>query len=174
MRPASIIIRVGRVIDLQKQRGSGSLLNSFRYAFNGLRYCLSTQRNMRIHFSMAILVSIFGCFYGLSAIEWIVLYCTITFVIVCEMVNTAIENAVDAATRKYDDNARIAKDVAAGAVVVAAILAVLVAGFLFLHMDKLWVAFSRIFSSPWYVMGLVLLLLLLFIWIFKPGRRKRK
>lgn len=103
----------------------GGLLRSFRFAFRGLYYAVKTQRNMRIHISMAVLVSVFGLLYRLAPLEWIALYFTITFVIVCEMLNTAVENCVDTATKEYNKHAEIAKDVAAGAVVVAALLAVI-------------------------------------------------
>lgn len=158
------------------KKGAGSLLDSFRYAFRGLRYAVKTQRNMRIHISMAALVSVFGLFYQLAPVEWIALYMTITFVIVCEMLNTAVENCVDTATEEYSKYAEIAKDVAAGAVVVAALLAVIVAAFLFLDPARLGPAFGRLLSSPAYAGGVVVLTLLLLWWISraKQGERNQK
>ncbi|HIV02502.1 MAG TPA: diacylglycerol kinase family protein [Candidatus Aphodoplasma excrementigallinarum] len=158
------------------KKGAGSLLDSFRYAFRGLRYAVRTQRNMRIHISMAALVSLFGLFYQLAPVEWIALYMTITFVIVCELLNTAVENCVDTATEEYSKYAEIAKDVAAGAVVVAALLAVVVAAFLFLDPARLGPAFGRLLSSPVCTVGVCVLTFLLLWWISraKRGEIRRK
>lgn len=87
----------------------GGLLRSFRFAFRGLYYAVKTQRNMRIHISMAVLVSVFGLLYRLAPLEWIALYFIITFVIVCEMLNTAVENCVDTATKEYNKHAELQK-----------------------------------------------------------------
>lgn len=152
----------------------GGLLRSFRFAFRGLYYAVKTQRNMRLHISMAVLVSVFGLLYRLAPLEWIALYFTITFVIVCEMLNTAIENCVDTATQEYNKHAEIAKDVAAGAVVVAALLAVVVAAFLFLDSTRLALAFETLLSNPVYTVGVGVLTLLLLWWVSSTNKGKFK
>ena len=156
------------------KKNTGTLLNSFRYAFCGLYYAVKTQRNMRIHLSMAVLVSVFGLLYRLAPLEWIALYFTVTFVIVCEMINTAIENCVDTATKDYNKHAKTAKDVAAGAVVVAAFLAVIVAAFLFLDPARLAPAFDRLFANPIYIVGVPVLTLLLLWWVFSVKTEENK
>lgn len=147
-----------------------SIVRSFKYAIAGLLYTLKTQRNMRIHFSAAALVIAFGCFYGLSAVEWVALGFTITFVIVCEMLNTAVENAVDVATSSYHKKAKVAKDVAAGAVLMAAVLAVAVAILLFCDLAKLGAAIQHILSNTWYIGGFLVGIVLAICWIL-AGKR---
>jgi len=103
-----------------------SLLWSFNYAIEGIAYALRTQRNMRIHVAAAAVVLIASLFFGVSRLEFIAVCLAITFVLVAELVNTALEAAVDVSTQGWDPVAKIAKDVAAGAVFVAAINALAV------------------------------------------------
>lgn len=104
-----------------------STLKSFTWAFEGIVYVLRTQRNMKIHFAIAIVVFGGSLFFQLSRIELIALLLTISFVLVMEMINTAVEAAIDTFGTAFDPMAKIAKDVAAGAVLIAAINAVAVA-----------------------------------------------
>ncbi len=113
-------------------RHRGTLRSSFRYAFSGLWWTLKTQRNMRIHLALGIVAGLLGIVLGLSSGEFAVLALTITVVMAAEMVNTVIEAAVDLASPEYHPLAKIAKDVAAGAVLLTAIGAVVVGLFLFL------------------------------------------
>ena len=85
---------------------------------------LRTQRNMRIHFAIAAVVLIAAIVLGVSKLELIALLLSITFVLVAEMINTAIEGAIDVATTSFDPMAKLAKDIAAGAVLIAAVNAV--------------------------------------------------
>lgn len=144
-------------------------LASFIYAYKGIRHTVNTQQNMRFHLSIALLVSIFSYFYKLVGLEWLALMFTITFVIVCEMINTAVENAVDIATKDFNENARVAKDVAAGAVMVASVLAVTVAVILFLKPHRLHSAFSLIFSNIYYVLLFIVVAVLLAWWVFRKS-----
>jgi len=102
------------------------LVDSFNYAIKGIIYSIRTQRNMKIHMLSTILVLTAAFFYDLSKIELLIITITITLVIVAEMINTAVECAIDATTNFYHPLAKIAKNVAAGAVLVTAINAVLV------------------------------------------------
>jgi len=102
------------------------LISSFKYAFAGLWYALRTQRNIRIHFATAIGIAILGGFLGLDWTQWAVLTLTIGFVLIAEMFNTAAEAAMDAATPYYHPLVKIAKDVAAGGVLLASIVSVIV------------------------------------------------
>jgi len=103
------------------------LLDSFNYAIAGIVHALKTQRNMRIHFTAAFLVLGLGLFFRLSPRDLLILFFAITLVIVAEMFNTAIEAVVDLYTKEFHPLARIAKNVAAGAVLMAAINSVIVA-----------------------------------------------
>ncbi len=104
---------------------------SVRDAADGILYTLRTQRNMRLHGTMTLLVLVFGLFLQVPALEVLFLLSAIAFVVVTEMVNTGIETTVDMITGHYNDQARIAKNVAAGAVLTASIYA-LVVGYLVL------------------------------------------
>ena len=108
------------------RRGAPSLLESFNFAFEGIIHVLRTQRNMRIHFLAAAAVLVAALATGVSRLELIVLLLAIAFVIIAEMINTAIEGAVDVSTTSFDPNAKLAKDIAAGAVLIATVNAVAV------------------------------------------------
>jgi diacylglycerol kinase (ATP) len=103
-----------------------SIIESFNYAIEGVVHVLRTQRNMRIHFVIAVAVLITAAAVGVSKIELIVLLLSITFVLVAEMINTAVEGTIDAATTSFDPMAKLAKDIAAGAVLIASVNAVAV------------------------------------------------
>ena len=120
------------------------LIDSFNYAIEGIIYSVRTQRNMRIHLLMTIIILTLCFFYDLNKIELLIITITITMVIVAEMVNTAIECAIDATTNYYHPLAKIAKNVAAGAVLITALNAVLVGYIIFA--DRL-MPFSRIILS---------------------------
>jgi undecaprenol kinase/diacylglycerol kinase (ATP) len=101
----------------------------FGYAFHGLWWTLRTQRNMRVHALAALLVTLAGFFLHVSAVEFAMLYVAITGVVIAEMFNTVCELCVDLASPEYHPLARIAKDVAAGAVLLSALLAVVIGVF---------------------------------------------
>jgi diacylglycerol kinase (ATP) len=101
-------------------RRAPSVLDSFNYAFEGIIHVLRTQRNLRIHFAVAVAVLVAALAANVSKIELIALLLSITFVLIAEMLNSAIEGAIDATTTSFDPNAKLAKDVAAGAVLIAA------------------------------------------------------
>ena len=103
-----------------------SLLESFNYAFEGIIHVLRTQRNMRIHFLVAVVVLVAALATGVDKLELIALLIAIAFVLIAEMVNTAIEGAIDVATTSFDPMAKLAKDIAAGAVLIATVVAVAV------------------------------------------------
>lgn len=110
-----------------------SLFHSFRFAFNGLGIAFKNERNLRIHFCMAGVVLLFAFILKISKIEWIILLLTITLVIFAELLNTAIEAVVDLICKdEYHHYGKIAKDVAAGAVLLTSLTAVLVGAIIFL------------------------------------------
>jgi diacylglycerol kinase (ATP) len=103
-----------------------NVLDSFNYAFEGIIHVLRTQRNMRIHFVVAVVVLILALIVDVSKMELIALLISITFVLIAEMLNSAIEGAIDVSTTTFDPNAKLAKDVAAGAVLIATVNAIAV------------------------------------------------
>jgi diacylglycerol kinase (ATP) len=109
-----------------RQLRSPSILQSFNYAFEGVIHVLRTQRNMRIHFAVATVVLVLAFAYDVSKFELIALLLAIGFVLIAEMANTAIEATIDVATTSFDPLAKLAKDIAAGAVLIASTVAVVV------------------------------------------------
>src|SRR5437867_12138918 len=109
-----------------RPRRAPNILESFNYAFEGIIHVLRTQRNMRIHFTIAAAVLIAGLATDLDRLELIALLLAIAFVLIAEMINTAVEAAIDVATTAFDPMAKLAKDIAAGAVLIATVTAVAV------------------------------------------------
>ena len=107
-------------------RGLRKLARSFDHAFVGFRHAVQTQQNIRIHLGAAVAVAVLGFYLGLDFTQWALLVLTIGFVLVAEMFNTVAEVAMDAATPHYHPLVKIAKDVAAGAVLIASIVSVIV------------------------------------------------
>ncbi|HEX3328655.1 MAG TPA: diacylglycerol kinase [Gaiellales bacterium] len=108
------------------RREASGLVNSFNYAFEGIIYVVRTQRNMRIHFIVALSVLPLGVLLGVSRIEMLALILAVAFVLLMEMANTALEMTIDVATPAFDPRARAAKDIAAGMVLVSAVTALFV------------------------------------------------
>jgi diacylglycerol kinase (ATP) len=106
-----------------------TLIDSFNYAFQGVIHAVRTQRNMRVHLLVAIAVLVTAIAVGVTQMELIALIIAIAFVLITEMINSAVEGAIDVATTSFDPMAKLAKDMAAGAVLIATITAVAV-GFL--------------------------------------------
>ncbi len=110
-----------------------NLVISFKYAWDGVSYAFCTQRNFRIHVVIGILVISLSVFLHLSSVEISVIGLTIGAVLGMELINTALEAVVDLTVKQaYHDLARIAKDCAAGAVLVSSLAAILVASALLL------------------------------------------
>jgi diacylglycerol kinase (ATP) len=112
-----------------EMRSRISLIDSFNYAFQGVIHAVRTQRNMRIHLLTAVAVLIAAIAVGVTQMELIALIIAIAFVLITEMINSAVEGAIDVATTSFDPLAKLAKDMAAGAVLISTITAVAV-GFL--------------------------------------------
>ena len=127
-----------------------SVLESFNYAIEGVIHVLRTQRNMRIHFAVAVAVIVISVAVGVSKMELIVLLISIAFVLIAEMINTAIEGTIDAATTSFDPMAKLAKDIAAGAVLIASVNAVAVGYLVFAGKaaDKTAQVLDRVRNAP--------------------------
>ncbi len=105
-------------------RRAPSIHESFNFAFDGIIHVLRTQRNMRLHFAIATAVLIAALWTGVDKIELIALLLAISFVLIAEMINTALEAGIDVATTSFDPLAKLAKDISAGAVLIATVNAV--------------------------------------------------
>lgn len=107
------------------------LAKSFYFAIVGIGFAIKTQRNMKIHAFALIIVVVAGLWLNLSRIEWPIVLIMVGLVIISEMLNTAIEALVDLETQEYHPLAKTAKDVAAGAVLIASIISILIGVFIF-------------------------------------------
>jgi diacylglycerol kinase (ATP) len=112
-------------------------IDSVHYALNGILHAFRSQRHLRFHFFIASLVLLAGVVWKLPRVELLVLFASITFVIMTELINTAVEAVVDLVTTAYHPLAKLAKDIAAGAVLVAGFNAVVVGAVLFLNPDRI-------------------------------------
>ena len=102
------------------------MMRSFGYAFEGIAYLVRTQRNFRLHLLAAAAVVVVGAVLGVGPTEWAILAGTIGLVIMAEALNTGIELAVTLASPQRRPEAKAAKDIAAGAVLISAITALVV------------------------------------------------
>ncbi len=112
------------------------IARSFRDAAAGLSYCFRTQPNMVIHAFLGGAALALAALLRVSAVEWLLVLTAVCAVLVAEVFNTALEKTVDVATREQNRLAHIAKDTAAGAVLLAAVFAVAVGAVVFL--PRLW------------------------------------
>ncbi|MCM2531603.1 diacylglycerol kinase family protein [Neobacillus pocheonensis] len=108
------------------KRKAISLLDSFSFAINGIRIALLTERNMRIHLFSSVIVIGSSIFFSISTIEWLIVLIVIGGMLALELVNTAIERVVDLVTEEFHPFAKQAKDMAAGAVFIYAIISVVI------------------------------------------------
>lgn len=108
------------------------LLKSFTFAFAGIKEAFKSEKNLKIHFILALLAIILAIILNLSPVEWAILVITIGLVFILELINTSLEQIVDLVSPEIKEKAGIAKDVAAAGVMIAAIVSILVAAFLFL------------------------------------------
>ena len=116
-----------------------SLFSSFKYAFQGIYYALKFNRNIRIHFVAAVIVIIASIFFKVNAFEMGILGVMILLVICTEMINTAIEEVVNLLTNEHRLEAKVAKDVSAGMVLLTAIGSIIVGVLVFApHILKLF------------------------------------
>jgi diacylglycerol kinase (ATP) len=115
---------------------SPSVLQSFNFAFEGIIHVLRTQRNMRIHFAIAVAVLVAALAVGVRRLELVALLIAISFVLIAEMLNTALEAGIDVATTSFDPLAKLAKDISAGAVLIATVNAVAVGYLVFVERIK--------------------------------------
>lgn len=108
------------------------LYKSFGYAFQGIFNTIRTERNIKIHCTAAILVTIFGIWLQISKTEWMICFILFGLILALELVNTAVEATVDLFTEERKPLAKKAKDAAAGAVLIVAIFAAVIGILIFI------------------------------------------
>jgi diacylglycerol kinase (ATP) len=142
-----------------------NLLESFNFAFEGIIHVLRTQRNLRIHLAIAIVVIGAAAALSVQRIELIALLIAIAFVLVAEMINSAIEGVIDLSTTSFDPNAKLAKDIAAGAVLISSITAVAVGYLVFSQAaaHRTALLLDRVRDAPAEVTLLALVLVILVV-----------
>ena len=146
---------------------NSNFMEACNNAVNGIIYATTTQSNIKKQLIIAVVVMILSLFYSFTTAEFLCLTFAVFLVIFAEMINTAIETVVDLYTDKYHPKAKIAKDVAAGAVVLMALNAVIVAYFLFFReteIRKIGVSlFSHVLSSPTHLAFVAIILTIIAI-----------
>lgn len=143
-----------------------SFLKAFLYAWQGISHAVRTQRNMRVHLTAVVYVTAFSFFYDLTRAEYALLALTFGAVISAELINTAIEAAVDLCSPERHSLAKIAKDAAAGAVLAAAIFAVVVGVLLFGDIAVIKEIFRYYGSHHIALAGLICSFAAAWFWIF--------
>jgi len=133
-----------------RPRRAPNLIESANFAFEGIIHVLRTQRNMRIHVLAAAVVLIAGLATDVDRLELIALLLAIAFVLIAEMINTAIEAAIDVATTAFDPMAKLAKDIAAGAVLIATVNAIAIGYLVFSGQirDRSETLFEKLRDAP--------------------------
>ena len=116
----------------KKQKGIKKLINSFTYPIKGLKYAYRNEQNLAVDVGVSIIVLIASFIFKLSLVEWVVVVFTIGAVLSLELINTAIEAVVDLVTEEYHPLAKVAKDTAAAAIFVIAVVAAIVGVIIFL------------------------------------------
>lgn len=149
------------------------IINSFKYACQGLWFCIKNERNFRIHIVAAITVILFSRLYKVTESEIPLLVFSVIFVFVTEMINTAIEVVVDFISPHYSEMAKISKDIAAGAVLIAALSAVIIAFNVFGDVEKLINAVNIILSSPNKCVFTIAFIIVSLIFVFMAGKERK-
>lgn len=146
-------------------------------ATNGIIYSATTQRNIRIQLVLAVIVMVLSLFYGLNKAEFLCLLFAVFMVIFAELINTAIETVVDLFVDVYHPKAKISKDVAAGAVVLAACNALVVGYFIFFKEENLKAISDSIFNnmvkSPMHLAFVAIMLVVIAVISMKAGCSKK-
>ncbi len=150
------------------------LLKSFWFAICGIWHCVRYERNMRIHILAMITVFIFSYLYGVERSQCAILALTIAMVMSFEAFNTAIEKAIDISAPEFNPIAKVAKDVSAGGVLIAAVASIIVAIFIFGDTVRLLNVLEK-FTGPLWIAGLTGYIILGAIFVFSvPKKDKQK
>jgi diacylglycerol kinase len=131
-----LVVKLGELLKSEGARRA----TGFRAAFSGLRRLVASERHFQLHLIAATGAIIMAALLGFSTLEWAILMVTIGLVLVAEGLNSAIERAIDTTTPSFHPLAKAAKDIAAGAVLIAATISVIVG--ILLYGPKLWALLS--------------------------------
>ncbi|MCD6309936.1 MAG: diacylglycerol kinase [Candidatus Eremiobacteraeota bacterium] len=153
------------------ERPKRKFAESVNHAVDGIIYAFRSERNIRIHLAIALLVLVMSLWLDLSPLEVILVFSAIVFVIITEMINTSIETILDLLTLSHHEKARVAKDVAAGAVLLSCIYALAV-GYLVLYhalmqKPRIQYVFTKIKSHQTHVILLLFFVILVLILVLK-------
>jgi len=145
-------------------RKRAHLIESFNAAIEGFFYVVKSQRNMRIHFLVALFVLLLGIYLNFLRIELILLCITVSIVLITEMINTAVEILLDYIHAPHSHWVKRVKDISAGSVLIAALNAVIVGYFLFIKNNTIYKVFNKgllkVGQSDWHISFFILLILL--------------
>lgn len=109
-----------------------NFISALKNSFNGIKYVFTTQRNLKIQLIIGIVVVFTGIILKISIVEWAIITTIISMVFFSELLNTVVETIVDMITIEYNERAKIAKDIAAGAVTLVSIASVIIGLLIFL------------------------------------------
>ncbi len=161
-----------------KKMTNDNFIEACNNAVNGIIYTATTQRNFRIQLTLAVIIMMLSLFYGLDTTQFLCLVFALFFVLFAEMVNTAIETVVDLFVDVYHPKAKIAKDVAAGAVVLSAVNAVFVGYFIFLKTENLaglsQSVFNNMIKSPVHLTFVAIVLVIIAVIVIKAACSRKK
>ncbi|MBR0423866.1 MAG: diacylglycerol kinase family protein [Clostridia bacterium] len=142
------------------------IIKSFKYAIKGIIYAIKNERNMRIHTVASVCVFLFSLFFDLNSEKYILLLLTCSFVMVCELVNSAIENLIDICATDYNSKAKAAKDIAAGFVLLSACSAVVVGILIFKDIKGYINVWNFLCAFPWVLIPMSAFGVFLYFYIF--------
>ena len=146
---------------------------SFRYAVEGIISAIKSESHLRFHIVIANLIAVFADVYEISKVEWAILTVCIFAVISAELFNTALERAVDTATAEIKPTAKLAKDAAAGGVLMLCICAVLVGVHIFGDVVKIIATLIHIFTEPKILIPCLMLGILNLVFLIFGGKNDR-
>lgn len=153
----------------QRMLKNKKITDSFNNAFEGLLHAFANEKNIRFHLVTAVFTLLLSLFYPLTKVDLLILFLSITLVIMAEMFNTAVETIVDAFVDEYHPMAKIAKDVAAGAVLLTALNAVVVGYLLFFDRVQAvpLTVWQKIQDSSYHLTTFILILVLALVLLVK-------
>lgn len=151
-----------------------NIIESFNNAINGIIYTIRNERNMKIHVVVAFAILLLSLFYKLTRVEFLLVCFAISFVIACELFNTAMEALVDIIVDVYHPKAKIIKDVSAGAVFISTLLSIVVGYFTFFDRVSIdiEIVIKRLQQSPVHITVTALVITIISVFALKTFFKK--
>ncbi len=151
------------------------ILKSFKFAVKGIIYTLKNERNMRIHTIVSVCVMVLSLFFDLNLEKYLILFLTMALVMVSELINSSVEGLIDVYSKDYNSTAKIAKDIAAGAVLIASGFAVVIGVLLFHDINSYLKIWEFLCSRPLSFLFLIAFVVCGYFYIFwGPAEIKNK